>query len=85
MHSTKKPVAKEQNNRSLKNLDGNKSAPVWPPNWPPQPDASNIHDDSISYGGIALLKTSFFYDRLDDLEGFNGFFPRITVPKAQIV
>jgi hypothetical protein len=30
------------------------------------------------------LRTDYFYRALDGLEGFNGFFPRITIPKTSI-
>ena len=33
---------------------------------------------------MALLKTKYFYDTLFDMPNFDGFFPRITVPRTYV-
>jgi hypothetical protein len=62
------------------------------PNAPLKADPSlpkipgfNITDngDHITINNsIALLKTKYFYNVLDKLPAFGGFFPRFTVPKT---
>ena len=38
------------------------------------------HDD----GKVTLMRTNYFMDRLEELEGYNGFFPRILLPSVKM-
>lgn len=45
----------------------------------------DVYDDHIELGGVfPLLKTAFFFDRLEDLSTFDGFFPRTFLPGVKI-
>ena len=35
-------------------------------------------------GQVALMRTNYFMDQLEGLEGYNGFFPRIILPSVKM-
>ena len=37
-----------------------------------------------SSGQLALMRTNYFMDKLDTLDGYNGFFPRVLLPTVKM-
>ena len=35
-------------------------------------------------GQVTLMRTDYFMDRLEGLEGYNGFFPRVLLPSVKM-
>ena len=33
---------------------------------------------------MALMRTKYFMDKLDELDGYNGFFPRVLLPTVKM-
>ena len=64
-------------------VDKKKYGAFTPPDLPINVDIT-FRNDSIGIGGINFLKTKYYDKLLANAQGFDGFFPRFTLPKTSV-